>query len=257
MQITNGATGFRDVCAYKPNELVRAHGKAGIPVTYQKSWEDGFGARGWKPDIAIGNPAIIASTRESGDVIPTSVLVHDLLDHIISGFEMGGHRAEAMASRQLKLRTGSDIHKDYQQLVQEDLRFGRVNGEALASFLPADLVAMAPLHLWDNDKRLIEFLRDAVGKAELATRLTQRMHELGRAGEQHARDSWAALGLDKNRASQIGLRLQMLLDGIDRKVEDAGIRSLKAVFMLDNDNSSIQVFNPVRVRSRSWPARVA
>lgn len=257
MQTTNTTSGFRDVCAYQPNELVRAHGSAGIPVTYQKSWDDGYGARGWKPDIAIGNPAIIASTRECGDVIPTSVLVHDLLDHIISGFEMGGHRAEAMASRQLQLRTGSDVHKDYRQLVEEDLRFGRVNGEALASFLPEDLVALAPLQLRTDDKRLIGFLRNTVGSTKLATRLTRRMHELGRAGEQHARDSWAALGLDKNRARQIGLQLQTLLDGLDRKVENSGICSLKVVFTIDNQHCSIQVVNPAMGHSRSWPARVA
>lgn len=235
--------GFRDVRAYRSGELQLVSGKVGIPVTYQNIWDDGYGARGWKPDLAIGNPAIIASTRQSGDVIATSVLVHDLLDHIISGFEMSGHRAEAMASHQLGLRTGSDVRRDYLQLVLEDLRFGRINGESMTSFLPFDLVQRVPSSLQGEDEQIARFLRETVGEVVLIERLNERMSELGRQGEQHACNSWCALGLNKDIAGQTGRQLQALLDQIDRQVEAADVDRLNAIFWVADHSSSIEVIN--------------
>ncbi len=59
-----------------------------IPVTYKREWQDGFGARGWKLDCALDDPNVIAATAETGCQINTSVLVHDILDHYISGFPL-------------------------------------------------------------------------------------------------------------------------------------------------------------------------
>ena len=236
--------GFRDVRAYRSGELRLVSGRIGIPVSYRNCWDDGYGARGWKPDLAIGNPAIMASTRQSGDVIQTSVLVHDLLDHIVSGFAMSGHRAEAMASHQLGLRTGSDVHRDYLQLVLEDLRFGRVNGESMVSFLPPDLVERVPTSLHGEDEKVARFLRETIGEALLIQRLNERMAELGRQGEQHARNSWAALGLNKDIAAQTGLQLQALLNQCDRQAEAAGVDRLKAVFWVADYSSSIELIGP-------------
>jgi hypothetical protein len=235
------AEGFRDVLCYRWDELRLQAGGVSIPVTYQKTWDDGYGARGWKPDIAIGNPAIIASTRQTGDRLPTSVLVHDLLDHIISGFDMGGHRAEAMASHQLYLRTGSDVRKDNLQLVLEDLRFGRVNGESMISFLPPDLVATIPSQLHHENEQVAAFLRKSLGDEVVIDLLNDRMSELGRQGEQHACNSWAALGLNKDRAGPMGLQLQALLDQIDKQVEQSGVERLRAVFRVSDRKSSIEV----------------
>ena len=89
-----------------PNVVVR--------VTYRSEWPDGFGARGWKLDIALDDPEIIASTPSPGERINTSVLVHDILDHYVSGFPPSGHRNEAMALIQLSTRTGSDPRSDYE-----------------------------------------------------------------------------------------------------------------------------------------------
>ncbi len=58
---------------YSDNHLYVNEEGVHIPVTYQKTWDDGFGARGWKIDVSIGDPTIIASTRETGTKIPTSV----------------------------------------------------------------------------------------------------------------------------------------------------------------------------------------
>jgi hypothetical protein len=49
---------------------------------YGRTWRDGFGARGWKVAGAVNDPEVIASTAETGERIPTSVFVHDILDHL-------------------------------------------------------------------------------------------------------------------------------------------------------------------------------
>ncbi|HEB97490.1 MAG TPA: hypothetical protein ENI96_13790, partial [Sedimenticola thiotaurini] len=80
-----------------------------IPVTYRDEWQDGFGARGWKLDASLMESTVISSTAYTGEKVPTSVLVHDILDHLLSGFGFSGHRNEAMAVVQLASRTGADI----------------------------------------------------------------------------------------------------------------------------------------------------
>ena len=55
---------------------------------YRSVWQDGFGARGWKLASAIDDPAVIAATAETGERIPTSVFVHDILDHTLCGLAM-------------------------------------------------------------------------------------------------------------------------------------------------------------------------
>jgi hypothetical protein len=118
---------FHSVAQY-PNNLLRiGDNSVQVPVTYKKVWDDGFGARGWKVNATIGDPEIIASTRETGQRINTSVFIHDILDHFLSGFGVSGHRSEAMALIQLSRRTGSDPRPDYEQLVREDILNGRVN----------------------------------------------------------------------------------------------------------------------------------
>jgi len=107
---------FCSVEQYPQNLLRTDDDGVQVPVTYKKVWDDGFGARGWKVNATIGDPEIIASTRETGQRINTSVFIHDILDHFLSGFGVSGHRSEAMALIQLSKRTGSDPRPDYEQL---------------------------------------------------------------------------------------------------------------------------------------------
>lgn len=205
-----------------------------VPVTYQKVWDDGFGARGWKVDAAIGDPEIIASTRETGQRINTSVLIHDILDHFLSGFGVSGHRSEAMALIQLSKRTGSNPESDYEQMVREDILNGRVNGEALMDFLPADLCVLIPKGLSMTDKETISFLREQIGKDRLVQSLVDNFFTLGKKGEKHAGDSWKILGLDSNKKSEIGLALQRLLEKVDLVVEVLEVDELHGMISIDN-----------------------
>ncbi len=229
-----------------------------MPVTYCRCWSDGFGARGWKLDVAIGDPAIIASTRETGDRIPTSVLVHDILDHLLSGFGISGHRAEAMALYQLALRTGSDTRPDYQQLANEDLRYGHVNGESLISFLPDRLLQVITGVETQNEQQTMAVLVERLGYEALTEQLIERLTELGNKGREHATASWQRLGLDINKSSQIGLALQQLLIDADQQAEAESVESMKAVFCIANERCSLDILESNRkdVRRVYWVTAV-
>jgi len=227
---------FRDLHQYPPELLQILEKGVCVPITYKKSWDDGFGARGWKLDAAIGDPEIIASTREAGQKISTSVFVHDILDHFLSGFGVSGHRSEAMALIQLSKRTNSDPTPDYEQMVKEDIINGRVNGESLATFLPEQIREALPSNSNTPDKELVFYLRQNVNNAKLRKKLVKHFFALGNAGKEHAINSWLAIGLRPEKQTEIGLALQNLLEVIDLKVEDVGINELKGLIKIDNEH---------------------
>jgi len=240
MQISPG---FRDVHAYPSAYLSLSLAGVCVPVSYRKTWNDGFGARGWKLDVASTDPAIIASTRETGGRIPTSVLIHDLLDHLLSGFEISGHRAEAMALIQLGKRTGSDIGQDYLQMVHEDLRYGHVNHESLASFLPGKLLSTVAPDKCADGRDIIQALQAQYDEDELDKQLVQHFHDIGERGKDHAQDSWRLLGLKSSRCREIGLALQRVLTEVDQRVESKGIEQLNATFIISNEQCALDVSN--------------
>lgn len=184
-------------------------------VIYRDEWPDGFGARGWKLNIALDDPAVIAATSNTGDRINTSVLVHDILDHYVSGFTLSGHRNEAMALIQLAARTGSDPRPDYEQMVDEDLMHGVVSGESMRSFLPPHLVQLLPPEA-SSGKAAIDFLVNALGRGSLRAALVERFFELGHRGVPLALASWNSYSLDYERSTAIGTSLQGLLEDVDR-----------------------------------------
>ncbi len=241
MRYTTDQGAFKDVTQYPPGFLRQDRDGVQVAVTYKRVWNDGFGARGWKVDATIGDPEIIASTRETGQQINTSVFIHDILDHFLSGFGVSGHRSEAMALIQLSKRTGSDPRADYEQLVREDVLSGRVNGERLIDFLPADLRSLLSDHARLSDRETMGFLREQLGEKRLVKTLVERFYQLGLVGERHADRSWERLGLETDRRGAIGLALQGLLEAIDRRAEESGIGELRGVITINNDYVSFKV----------------
>ena len=171
--------------------MSRAAPELRIPVSYRLAWQDGFGARGWKLDCSIDDPAVIAATAETGARIPTSVFVHDLLDHHLCGLAMSGHRNEAIALVQLASRTGADPRPDFTQMVDEDLMAGRVNGEPLHRFLPPDLLALLPAGIGEG-RPVIAPLVEKLGHEPLRQRLIDHFFTLGRDGAARARQAYRA-----------------------------------------------------------------
>ena len=95
MAIVNNSSFFRDVNQYTTDLLKKTNMGVEMAATYEKVWDDGFGARGWKLNATLGDPEIIASTRQTGQRLNTSVFVHDILDHFLSGFQPPGQTGGA------------------------------------------------------------------------------------------------------------------------------------------------------------------
>ena len=241
---SSGNKSFHNVAQYPSDQLQQVDGSVQVPVTYKKVWDDGFGARGWKINATIGDPQIIASTRETGQRINTSVFIHDILDHFLSGFGVSGHRSEAMALIQLSKRTGSNPRSDYEQLTREDILNGIVNGEKFKDFLPTNLISMIPDNSGMTDKEMIGYLKEKIGEKHLIKYLVDNFFTLGAAGESHAAESWKSLGLDIHKPTKIGRALQTLLEVIDLKVEGLGVEKLRGFIRINNSHVSFTMQEP-------------
>jgi len=239
---------YKDVTQYPHKFLQINLDKIRIPVTYKKSWDDGFGARGWKVDVAIGDPQIIASTRETGQRINTSVFIHDILDHFLSGFGVSGHRSEAMALIQLAMRTGSSPESDYKQIIEEDILNGRVNGESMKSFLPSSLIDLLPDNADKSDKEIISFLKNALGVDRLTDTLVNHFFTLGKAGKKHAENNWMKLGLNHYKQTEMGDALQKILIEIDNKADELNIEEIKGRITIDNKHVSFDELENCHVK---------
>jgi hypothetical protein len=195
-----------------------ATGPVHLACCYRRTWDDGFGARGWKLARALADPEVIASTPATGERIPTSVFVHDTLDHALCGLGTSGHRDEAVALMLLAERTGADPTPDFEQMVEEDLLQGRAVGETLRAFLPPDLSDRVPLYR-RSDAEVMTALSETLSAAVLKERLVGRFFELGRAGAPAGRRHYWAQGLDPARRRDLGLTLQRLFERTDALVQ--------------------------------------
>lgn len=224
---------LRDIKNYSTDYIIMGSNGIHIPVTYMKSWNDDFGARGWKLNVTIDDPQIIASTRETGLKINTSVFVHDILDHFLSGFSVSGHRSEAMALTQLSKRTHSDPRPDYEQMIKEDVLNGIINGESLSSFIPDDLKKWLPVNIKDSE--IMGYLGKQFTKTELVNIFTEHFFRIGKEGEHHAINNWKALGLEPDKKTEIGEAIQNSLSYIDSEIEILGIEKASAIVSINND----------------------
>lgn len=218
---------------------------AAVPVTFKRQWDDGYGARGWKLDSSAHDPEVIASTAFPGESIPTSVLIHDILDHLISGFGPSGHRNEAMALAQLQLRTGSYIRPDLEQMIDEDILHGTVIGESLESFLPGELLR----HLSQeqmSDKQKMDGLIAKLGREEVRASLLKRFYELGEQGIADARKNWQRLGLDHAARMATGLCLQALLVKVDNYVSTHDVDQARGEFVVGKTACAMRLSAPER-----------
>jgi hypothetical protein len=232
-----------DVTHYSKELIQLHHDAVQVQVTYHQVWNDGFGARGWKLNSTIGDPTIIASTRDTGVKINTSVFIHDILDHFLSGFGVSGHRNEAMALAQLSKRTGSSPFADYKQMVTEDILDGQVNGETLFSFLPKKLRTLLPVNTKLSNKETLLFLQTTMGKIPLEDALIEHFFTLGRSGEDHAIKSWKKLGLDPKKQTDIGLALQNILNHVDKMAETEKVLTLEGSICINNTQCILSLKN--------------
>ncbi len=214
-----------------------------IPVTYQREWVDGFGARGWKLNSALHDADVIAATAETGNRIPTSVLVHDILDHYLCGLPLSGHRNEAKVLYQLATRTGSDPTPDFAQMVDEDLLYGRTNGESLREFLPAWLLALVPEDITEG-RELIHGLESRLGRSALRQVLIMRFFEIGAGDAFTAMHQFESTGLNYCRRTAYGESLQQVLREADEYVMNTLVETVKGTFFLCRERCGLDIRKP-------------
>jgi len=212
-----------------------------VPATYKTSWDDGFGARGWKIDASIGDPNVIASTAETGERIPTSVFVHDVLDHHLCGFPLSGHRNEAAALILLSERTGSNPSKDFKQMIEEDILRGQVNGESLYSFLPEKLQSLIPVSMVRDNKLTIGYLIGQLGTDTLKKLLLEQFFYLGKSRKEEAINNWNSTGLSFSKRKQIGLCIQKLLQQTEALLIDKAPEMIHGNFIISDHACSLEM----------------
>jgi hypothetical protein len=218
-----------------------------LACRYQAVWQDGFGARGWKLDSTLADPNIIASTPEAGDVIPTAVFIHDILDHALCGLPPSGHRAEAVALIQLAERTGADPRPDFEQMVDEDLMNGVTDGEPLMSLLPDDLKRQVGGET-KTAKAAIGELLEHFGRDGLRERLVRHLFWLGHVGAKKARAAYEESGLAYPRRAELGLALQRLFMQADGMVRERDLEMARGWVGIARQCCSISLDVPERWR---------
>lgn len=218
-----------------------------IPVTYRAEWQDGYGARGWKLDVSLDDPEVIAATAETGRKLPTSVLVHDILDHHLCGLALGGHRNEAIALHQLSLRTGADPQPDLLQMVDEDLMHGGVVGESMRDFLSEELRAVLPPGL-NGDRSVVEYLAARMGRDRLRQSLLRRLCDIGRDMSDGAVEHYRRSGLDPARRGVLGLALQALLVRVDAQALSENWQEAHGRFALSDRRCALEIDNPYTIQ---------
>jgi hypothetical protein len=213
-----------------------------VAVQYRQRWADGFGARGWKLAEAMEEDEVIAVTAYAGERVPTSVLVHDILDHWLPGWPLSGHRAEARALIQLAARTGADPQPDLAQMVDEDLLRGHCHGEPLETFLPPLLATRLPEA--GSDRERMAALCADLGPGLVRAMLVARFVELGWEGMAEARAAWWRQGLDYERRDVLGRALQGALEWADTRVDELGCEAASGRFRLGNEAVSFVFDEP-------------
>ncbi|WP_019594916.1 hypothetical protein [Thioalkalivibrio sp. ALM2T] len=208
-------------------------GGVAIPVHYAESWADGFGVRGWKLDRPGRGADVIAATPFAGERIPTSVFVHDIVDHHLCGFALSGYRDEAGALIQLAERTGSDPVPDFVQIIDEDLMPGAFESDDWRELLPASLVATVEAAA-DTRSGMAQ-LRQQWGDGVLRALWIAGFVETGWGLADAARAGWERHGLEYAARGATALALQRLFERVDANVLEQGWIQAEGEFRVATD----------------------
>lgn len=209
-----------------------------VPLTYRAEWDDGFGAQGWKL-AEVDDRQVIACTSYTGEKSPTSVLVHDILDHQVSGLSFRGYRDEAVATTLHGLRNGIEFQSSFEWMVDEILAATGLD-ESLLPFLSsaeANLLDRGVGPGLPQKNQLLERL----GKETLRKVLMAGFFRAGLEGLTDAIQQWTIKGLGFSKMRAFGLALQVLLQRADDYVCEHKIQYVRAHFYLSNDACSLHI----------------
>lgn len=211
-----------------------------LRLIYRDEWNDDFGAQGWKLEAAIADPDIIACTARSGGKSPTSVIVHDILDHFVSGFALSGCLNEARATVMHGLRNSIEVRSSFEWLIDDILRDPASDSDAqvlLAALLPAPVRACCR-----SPAEMVERLKEQSGTAKMRARLVQRLIGVGLGGVRTAMTSWEQRHLPFERMADIGFCIQELLEKADDAILANKIALGDALLDLSDDVCRLELF---------------
>ena len=204
-----------------------------FPIAYRSEWQDGYGAQGWKLKTAIDDREVIACTSYTGQKSQTSVLVHDMLDHLASGFWLSGYLNEARATAIHGIRNGIEVRSSYEHMIEDILRNGKL-GEPFKNFLPSRTLDTIPENC-TTDARVIDFLLGRLGPEGLRSKLLQGFVAAGISGVPLAYERWKKQGLLFERMHAIGRCLQGLLERGERLLVETETTAAKGAFRIGNE----------------------
>ena len=222
-----------------------------VPVAYAMGWDDDFGIRGWKLDLAGMGHDVIAATPYTGERIPTSVFVHDILDHYLCGFALSGYCDEAGALIQLARRTGSDPLPDFGQIIDEDLLPGAFETPDWRALLPESLVAV--VEAAPDLRAGMAHLRSEWGDGVVRSLFVAGFVRTGWKQASAARQVWEAQGLDYASRPAMGLALQELFQRIDARVTAGSWAEARGAFVLEPDRVGFRFEHPSSVADERVP----
>ena len=210
-----------------------------FPLVYRTEWQDGYGAQGWKLDVAVNDREVIACTSYTGQKSQTSVLVHDLLDHLVSGFWLSGYRNEARATAMHGLRNGIEVRSSYESMIEDILR-SRNLGEPFQYFFPSKLVDGIPQSVV-TDEGKFDFLLKQLGPDELRIMLLQGFLMQGISGIPLAHQQWKKQNLLFERMNAIGRCLQRLQERGESLLSELGTDVARGSFQIGNENCKLML----------------
>lgn len=228
---------------------------AEVPVVYAMGWDDDFGVRGWKLDLAGMGRDVIAATPDTGERIPTSVFVHDILDHYLCGFALSGYCDEAGALIQLARRTGSDPLPDFGQIIDEDLLPGAFETPDWRALLPDSLVAS--VEAAPDLRTGMAHLRSEWGDGVVRSLFVAGFVRRGWEQAPGARRVWESRGLDYASRPAMGLALQELFQRIDARVTTGRWVEARGTFVLEPDRVAFRFDHPSSVADERVPVASA
>ena len=176
-------------------------------VTYHSEWQDGYGAQGWKLNVTMHDPDVIACTPYPGNKTPTSVLVHDILDHLVCGFGLSGFANEARATAMHGIRNGIEVRSSYEWMADEILSTKLLNVQ-ITDFLPESIMDSIPTP--STADKTMALLLENNDRADIRNHLVAGFFRVGLSGIPIAISNWQNQRLDFNRMYSIGVCLQAL-----------------------------------------------
>lgn len=221
-------------------------------LTYKDSWPDSYGVSGWRLCDSEGRFPAFPSSAAVGTASPTSVPIHDVLDHWTCGFGWHTYSDEAKATVMHGLRNGIDVRRSF-ELLAEDLIVDQQPSEPIDFFVSHRRLVRDPgrENPSCNRETVIRTISQ-MGRRNAIAAASMGLRRVGLEGIGEAQCRWRKLGLDFSLMGHIGHVLQELLEEAESIVAAEKQEFIDAAFEITPDICSINVASVGYRNSRQY-----